>query len=134
MTRILLFIDQPEPGCAWYEDPRSSRELMYLVNTGQLCIGGELPELDARERPQNAFSMPDQDMVSVAFSPHYVDLTAEMYQLLFRLLDGQTAAQAAAQMGHDDAWVAHLLAVMYQRFGVHSTPDMLIAAETVGMI
>lgn len=134
MTPILLFIDQPQPGYAWYDDPRTARELMYLVNTHQIFVGLDRPGLNAGERHQNAFTVPEQGIVTVAFSGHYVDLSDVMYQALFRLYDGMTTEQAAEQMGYQMETFEDMLELMYERFGVQNTTEMLDAAESYGVI
>lgn len=134
MTRVLLFIDRPAPGHAWYTTALSERDVLFLVNTRKLIYGVEYPDLKAVEREQNAFIVRPYDVVTVSFRAPLVDLRADMYPLLFLLADGKTGPELARALGKSEDDARRLEAQMLACFGVSTREEMIGHAFGSGLI
>jgi len=131
MTRILLYIDRPLVKGVWYTDPRPSREIMFLVNTGRLHFGLDAVPFDSRT--QTAMSLPEQDLVTVAFIPHYVDLPEHLYDIVFGLVDHRPYPEIARQIGASPEQFERLLQEICACFGVRQPADIAHAAHVYGI-
>ena len=132
MTRILLFIDRPEMTFKWLQDERTPRELMFQINTGKFFAGRELLPLE--ERSQSAMSIPEENMISVAFHDHYVDLTERQFLVLFALADGNSTPQIAQALRMSEGVVMDYYEDLRARFDKTSLYEVLIEAKICGLL
>lgn len=131
MAKILFYTDLPNLSYAWYTDPRPSREVMYLVNTGRLRMGIDLP-ID-HHRTQTAMSIPELDLVTVCLTPPYVELTETMYCVVFGMLDGMPEEQMAQSLGITLKSLRDLQTDICQRFLVSDIHEIPAAAHLYGI-
>lgn len=131
MAKILFYPNDPLPSYVWYDDPRPAREVMYLVNTGRLRMGIDLP-IDHRQ-PQTAMSLPEHDMVTVCNIPQYIELTDAMYCVVFGMLDGLPEEQIAQSLGITPKSLRALQLEICQRFRVKEVFDIPAAAHLYGI-
>lgn len=132
MTHILLVI---EPKCfatGEYEDPRPPREVVMLVNTGQLKIGGGWLRIDGYE--QSACYLPDVELVLVEFYPPDIRLSPRLYEVLFALADGKRAEETAREMGIKPRTVYFHYNELKERLGAANRTEIIVKAIEYGLI
>jgi DNA-binding NarL/FixJ family response regulator len=132
MTRIILIVNPDLYASYTIDDPRSPREVMAAINTGQFIVGADAVRLDGLQ--QWAMLQPPFNVVTVVLEPPPIALTPRQYDVLFGMADGKPAAQIAQELGITARTVYAVTAEIKQRFGVYTKEEVIVLAQEQGMI
>jgi DNA-binding CsgD family transcriptional regulator len=110
------------------------RELIKLINTGQLIVGlGEI-NLGGGPAQQVAMAMPSQNAVTVTKALLPIHLTPRHYDVLHSLADGKTCERIARKYHLTVRTVYQYIYEIKQRFGVKSREEALVRAAELGLL
>jgi DNA-binding NarL/FixJ family response regulator len=114
------------------DDPRSMRELIKLINTGELQIGADEVRLDGAH--QWTMGHPPLHVITVITGYPPVMLTPRLYDVLYGIADGKKASQIAQEMGIACRTVYEYTALLKERFGVQSKEELIVKAMEIGIL
>lgn len=133
MTRVVLKEKGGTDILFSMEDPRTRRELVIAINTGELVVGKGEVELGGRE--QYAVSQfPEADEVLVTLTPPPCQLTRRQWQVLHLMGDGRSAGQIARTLRITRRTVYLYYLQIKRRFAVDNLQEMMALAGEYGMI
>ncbi len=133
MTRIVLIIDSNPSATYISDDPRPVRELITLINTGQMVVG--LGDINLGGPPQQyASALPSQNTITVITAPPPIHLSPRHFKILHALADGKTLADIALSTNLSSRTVHQYLVELKQRFNVNTREELLVRATELGWI
>lgn len=132
MTRILFIVNQKIMLFYIVDDPRPMRELIKLINTGEMLVGAD--EVRVAGMRQWAMGHAPLHVITVIFGEPPVSLTPRLYDVLYGIAEGKQAAQIAAGMGIARRTVYEYTALLKERFGVQSKEEMIVKAMETGIL
>ncbi len=133
MTRIVLIIDSNPSATYISDDPRPVRELITLINTGQMVVG--LGDINLGGPPQQyATALPSQNTITVVTAPPPVQLSPHHFKVLHGMADGKTVAEMARAFNISTRTVQQYIYEVKERFGADSREELLVRATELGWI
>lgn len=133
MTHVILVIGAMPQGVVMIDDPRTSYELVKIVNTGRLIISLDKVE---RGKPvsQRALALHSWSALAVLTTPPPPRLTESNYDMIFGLSKGLTIDQIAVQSRVSRRLVCSNLAYLKMRFDVATREEILMRAVELGIL
>lgn len=132
MTRIYFIVNIEMMMFYITDDPRPMRELIKLINTGELLIGEDEVRLEGAH--QWAMGQSPLHVITVILGYPPVILTPRLYDVLYGIADGKKASQIAHEMGIGCRTVYEYTAILKERFGVQSKEELIVKAMDTGIL
>ena len=131
MTRVVLMEKGGTNILFSMEDPRTRRELVIAINTGEFVVGqGVVPQDD---REQFAVSQHPEDKVLVRLMPPPFRLTHRQWQVLLMMADGKNAGMIARALRITKRTVYLYFRQLKTRFEVDNLQELMTLAGECGM-
>ncbi len=131
MTRVVLMEKGGTNILFSMEDPRTRRELVIAINTGEFVVGqGVVPQDD---REQFAVSQYPEDEVLVMLIPPPFRLTRRQWQVLLMMADGKNAGMIARALRITKRTVYLYFRQLKTRFEVDNLQELMTLAGECGM-
>lgn len=132
MTRIQFVFSLETNGTTILEDPRPAHELVRLINTGKLTIGGD--EMQPPRQRQYAIAAPELPLVIVFRCPPPIRLNSRHYEILFAMFEGEPAAATARRLGISRRTVYAYIAELKEIIGEYGRNELLQKAVSLGLL
>ena len=131
MTRVVLMEKGGTNILFSMDDPRTRRELVIAINTGELVVGrGVVPQDD---HEQFAVSQYPEDEVLVMLIPPPFQLTRRQWQVLLMMSDGKNAGMIARALRITKRTVYLYFRQLKTRFEVDNLQELMTLAGECGM-
>jgi len=115
-----------------FEDPRTDRDLIKLINTGEFQF--RLPNISTYSLRQWAQSHTRSDAVTVMLGDPPVELTPRLYDVMYCMADGLNVGQIAHRLDISCRTVYGEVALLKERFGVMSKAEVILHAAERGLL